>query len=149
MKYSRRGQRKQRDTPEDRRFHREVNERLADLGNTEQLRTLRLAGDRRAAVVTRCGRCGYQWPTGEVSIVVGSVCPTCNTPLRSCRHCSLFDPAERFECRADIPERIVNKWAGNECLSFRPTEVLDITGRKLDTARDAKAAFDSLFDSNH
>ncbi len=146
MKYRRRGQRKKRDSAEQRRFHREVNERLADLGNKEQLRTLRLAGDRRASVVTRCGRCGYQWPTGEVSIVVGSVCPTCGAPLRSCRHCSQFDPAARFECRADISERIADKWAGNECLSFRPTEVLDVTGRKLDTARDAKAAFDSLFD---
>lgn len=146
MKYSRRGQRKKRNSAEQRRFHREVNERLADLGNTEQLRTLRLAGDRRAAVVTRCGRCGYQWPTGEVSIVIGSACPTCGTALRSCRHCSLFDPAVRYECRADITERIADKWAGNECLSFRPTEVLDVTGRKLDTARDAKAAFDNLFD---
>lgn len=145
MKYSRRG-RKKRDTAEQRRFHREQNERLADLGNTEQLRTLRLAGDRRAAVVTRCGRCGYQWPTGEVSIVIGSVCPTCGTALRSCRHCSQFDPAVRYECRADIAERIADKWAGNECVSFRPIEILDVTGRKLDTARDAKAAFDSLFD---
>ena len=98
--------------------------------------------------MTRCARCGYQWPTGEVSIVVGSTCPTCNTPLRSCRHCTFFDPVERFECRAEIPERIVDKWAGNECLPFRPTEVLDVTGRKLDTARDAKAAFDSLFESS-
>lgn len=148
MKYRRRGQRKKRDSAEHRRFQREVNERLADLGNTEQLRTLRLAGDRRATIVTRCARCGYQWPTGEVSIVVGSTCPTCNTPLRSCRHCTFFDPKERYECRADIPERIVDKWAGNECLHFRPTEVLDVTGRKLDTARDAKAAFDSLFESS-
>ena len=145
MKYGRRRHRRKRDTAEQRRFHREVNERLADLGNTEQLRTLRLAGDRRAAIVTRCGRCGYQWPTGEVSIVVGSTCPKCSTALRSCRHCSQFDPAERYECRADIPERIVDKWAGNECLFFRPTEVLDVTGRRLDTARDAKAAFNSLF----
>ncbi len=148
MKYSRRGQHKRQDTDGQRRFHREMDERLADLGNTEQLRTLRLAGDRRAAVVTRCGRCGYQWPIGEVSIVVGSTCPTCSTPLRSCRHCSLFDPAQRYECRADISERIVDKWAGNDCISFRATEVLDVTGRKLDTARDAKAAFDSLFESH-
>ncbi len=148
MKYRRRGgrrRRKRRDSPERRRFEREMNERLADLGNRDQLRTLRLAGDRRATVVTRCGRCGYQWPTAEVAIVVGSVCPTCSTPLRSCRHCARFDPGARFECRADIPARIVDKWAGNECLSFRPTEVLDVTGRKLDTARDAKAAFNSLF----
>ena len=122
-----------------------MRERLADLGNTEQVRTLRLAGDRRASVVTRCGRCGYQWPTSETAIVIGSTCPTCSTPLRSCRHCSLFDPSERFECRADVPARIVDKWAGNECLFFRPTEVLDVTGRRLDTARDAKAAFNSLF----
>lgn len=123
-----------------------MNERLADLGNTEQLRTLRLAGDRRAAVVTRCGRCGHQWPTSETSIVVGSTCPTCQTALRSCRHCSMFDPARRFECRAEIPERIRDKWAGNECLFFRPIEVLDVTGRRLDTNRDAKARFDRLFD---
>ncbi len=149
MKYRRKGgRRREPDTPEQRRFRRDMEERLSDLGNTDQLRTLRLAGDRRASVVTRCAKCGYQWPTGEVSIVVGAVCPTCGTALRSCRHCALFDPGERFECRAEIPERIANKWAGNECFHFRPVEVLDLTGRKLDTARDAKAAFDNLFDES-
>ncbi len=148
MKYRRKGGRPQRESPDDRRIRRELDERLADLGNREQVRTLRLAGERRATVVTRCGRCGHQWPTSEVAIVVGSTCDRCGNPIRSCRHCALFDPRERFECRADIPKRILNKWAGNECLHFRPLEVLDTTGRQLDTSRDARAAFNNLFDGS-
>ncbi len=145
MKYRKRERRADRDSDRERRIRRELDERLADLGNREQVRTLRLAGDRRATVVTRCGRCGHQWPTSEVSIVVGSTCERCGNPLRSCRHCAHFDPKQRFECRADIPRRIINKWAGNECLHFRPLEMLDTTGRQMDTARDARAAFHNLF----
>ncbi len=77
--------------------------------------------------------------------MVGSVCDRCGTPIRSCRHCALFDPKQRFECRADIPRRIVNKWAGNECFHFRPLEVLDTTGRQMDSSRDARATFNNLF----
>jgi len=122
-----------------------MSERVADLGNVEQRRTLRLAGERRATVVTRCSRCGYQWATNDMPIVVGSVCPRCSTALRSCRHCARFDPGVRFECRAEIPERVGDKWAGNDCLFFRPIEVLDTTGRKLDAKKDAREMFDSLF----
>ncbi len=146
MKYRRKGGRpRRRDSAEELRIRRELDERLTDLGNRDQVRTLRLAGERRAAVVTRCGRCGHQWPTSETPIVVGSACERCGSPIRSCRHCALFDPRERFECRADIPERIADKWAGNECIHFRPREVLDTTGRQLDSSRDARAAFQNLF----
>src|SRR4051812_47797698 len=52
----------------------------------------------------KCAACG-----AIVQSAVGSdnSCPKCNADLHTCRMCSFFDPAARFECRKTITARIL------------------------------------------
>ncbi len=143
MKYRQRGYRD--DEWKQDRERRPPKERPPDLGNREQVRSLRHAIDREVTVVVRCGNCGFQVPASDVSITRETRCSKCQTPLHSCRHCTHFDPGSRFECRAPIDVRIADKWAANDCQHFKPAQVLDATGRRADTAADAKEAFHKLF----
>jgi hypothetical protein len=143
MKYRQRGYRND-EYDEERREQRRT-ERPPDLGNREQTRSLRHAIDRETVIVTRCGKCGHQVPASQLDVDHTTTCAKCETPLHSCRHCKQFDPDARFQCREKIDERIVDKWAANECALFKPVLALDATGRRANTAEDARSAFDDLF----
>ena len=143
MKYRQRGYRND-EYEEDRREKRRT-ERPPDLGNREQTRSLRHAIDRETIIVTRCGKCGHQVPASQLDVDHTTTCAKCETPLHSCRHCKQFDPDARFQCREKIDERIVDKWAANECGLFKPVLALDATGRRANVAEDARSAFHDLF----
>lgn len=145
MKYRQRGYRD--DEYDDERRERQRDERPPDLGNREQTRSLRHAIDRETIVVTRCGKCGYQVPTSQLEVDHTTACAKCGTPLHSCRHCKHFDPDARFQCREKIETRIADKWAANECSLFKPVQSLDATGRRANSAEDARTAFHDLFKS--
>ncbi len=116
-----------------------------DLGNREQVRSLRHAVDRNVTLVVRCSRCGNQVPAELLNVNKETVCTKCQTPLRSCRHCKHFDPGARWECREPIEARIANKGVANDCALYKPAQVLDATGKRADTTQDARAAFHNLF----
>lgn len=142
MKYRQRGYRED-EYAEDRR--QEKRERPPDLGNREQIRSLRHAIDRETILVTRCGKCGHQVPASQLEVDHQTKCSKCGTPLHSCRHCKNFDPHARFECREPLEARISDKWAANDCSFFKPVQALDATGRRANTAEDARNAFHNLF----
>lgn len=147
MKYRQRGYRED-EYEEGRNKKRAQREpRSPDLGNREQIRSLRHAIDRNVTVVIRCARCGYQLPASQLEINATTACTKCQTPLHSCRNCKHFDTAAQWECRAPIKARIADKWAGNDCQHFKPAQVLDATGRRADTTEDARTAFHNLFKS--
>ncbi len=143
MKYRQRGYRND-EYEEDRREKRQT-ERPPDLGNREQTRSLRHAIDRETIIVTRCAKCGHQVPASQLEVDHATTCSKCGTPLHSCRHCKHFDPDARFQCRENIDERIADKGAANECPVFKPVKALDATGRRANTAEDARSAFHDLF----
>jgi len=144
MKYRQRGYRENEYGEDRAKRHAE---RPPDLGNREQTRSLRHAIDRETIVVTRCGKCGHQVPASQLEIELATGCAKCGTPLHSCRHCKNFDPDARFQCREPIEARIPDKWAANDCALFKPVQSLDATGRRANTAEDARSAFHDLFKS--
>ena len=145
MKYRQRGYRD--DDYEGERKQSRPREPQVDLGNREQVRSLRHAVDRNVTLVVRCSRCGNQVPAELLSVNKETNCTKCQTPLRSCRHCKNFDPGARFECREPIEARITDKGAANDCTLYKPAQVLDATGKRADTTLDARAAFHNLFKS--
>jgi hypothetical protein len=146
MKYRQKGYRDD-EYAEDRRREAKRDEKPPDLGNREQIRSLRHAIDRETIVVTRCGKCGHQVPASQLEVDHRTTCSKCGTPLHSCRHCKHFDPHARFECREALPARIADKWAANDCALFKPVQALDATGRRANSAEDARNAFHNLFKS--
>jgi hypothetical protein len=142
MKYRQKGYRDDEYAQERRQ---EKREKPPDLGNREQIRSLRHAIDRETILVTRCGKCGHQVPASQLEVDHQTTCSKCGTPLHSCRHCKNFDPDARFECREPVEARISDKWAANDCRSFKPVQVLDATGRRANTSEDARNAFHNLF----
>ena len=144
MKYRQRGY-KENDWGNKQRDHRREKKGDDDLGNRHQMRSLRHAIDREVTIVLRCGKCGYQVPISQIEIDKETACLKCRTPLHSCRHCKLFDPGSRFECREPIEIRIADKWVANDCKLFKPVQVLDATGRRAQGTEDAKTAFHNLF----
>jgi ABC-type ATPase with predicted acetyltransferase domain len=144
MKYRQRGYRDDEYESDRREAKRE---KPPDLGNREQIRSLRHAIDRETIVVTRCGKCGHQVPASQLDVDHQTTCLKCGTALHSCRHCKHFDPQARFECREAVETRIADKWAANDCPLFKPVQALDATGRRANSAEDARSAFHNLFKS--
>jgi hypothetical protein len=145
MKYRQRGYREseyEEDKKETRRREREPKD---DLGNREQVRSLRHAVDRDVTLVIRCSRCGNQVPASYLEVTKETKCAKCQAPLHSCRHCKHFDPGARWECREPIEARIADKGAANDCALFKPAQVLDATGKRANNTQDARAAFHNLF----
>jgi ribosomal protein L44E len=143
MKYRQRGYQEseyEQDRKETRRREPKV-----DLGNREQVRSLRHAVDRNVTLVLRCSRCGNQVPASFLEVKKDTKCAKCQTPLHSCRHCKHFDPGARWECREPVEARITDKGAANVCALYKPAQVLDATGKRADSTVDAKAAFHNLF----
>ena len=91
--------------------------------------------------VWRCASCATVLP---VDIDPQGTCPRCGAELHSCRQCSFFDTASRFECSRPITARIPKKDARNECSFFAPRTTIE---RETSSSRplDARAAFDNLF----
>jgi len=103
-------------------------------------RAVQMPGTR---TVSRCAQCGtilqmLTEPLGK--------CPKCGFELHSCKQCTYFDPASRFECRQPIPERISPKDARNDCQFF---SIKNTVERETSTAAsrvdDARRAFENLF----
>jgi hypothetical protein len=73
-------------------------------------------------------------------------CPQCRVSLHACRQCAHFDPAARFECAQEIPERVADKRAGNACALFSllVTVERDTSGGAV-RPTDVRRGFDNLF----
>lgn len=91
--------------------------------------------------VSKCTACGAKTPA---TINFDSACPKCNADLHSCRQCTHFDPAARFECNKPIPARIVSKHARNECELFAARIIVE---RETSSGppTNARDAFAKLF----
>ncbi|MBI2956435.1 MAG: hypothetical protein HYY26_03885 [Acidobacteria bacterium] len=93
--------------------------------------------------VSRCANCG-----AELALLLDELaqCPKCGFELHSCKQCTHFDPASRYECTEAIPERIADKGARNECSFFalRVRVEKDTSPGKARPA-SARQAFENLF----
>ena len=95
----------------------------------------------------KCNRCG------ELQNILGdctpeSTCMKCGADLHTCGNCRFFDTTTMWECRQNIPARVVGKQARNECTFFSPKIVKDLAADKTrapQTPDDARKAFDDLF----
>ncbi|MGH9555293.1 MAG: hypothetical protein ACRD2Y_05670 [Terriglobales bacterium] len=117
-------------------------------------RPLQMPGKR---TVSRCAQCGTLLQ--ELTEPVGA-CPKCGFELHSCRQCTYFDPASRFECTQPIPERIARKELRNDCTFFLMRSTVERETRAASAApaaaagesatsttspEDARKAFENLF----
>ena len=112
-----------------------------------QQRAMRHAVSREAQEVVRCQNCGRN-VHGFGAIGPETVCPNCSASLHCCRACRHFDTSTRWECRAEIAERIPEKGKANTCALFAARLVLDATGKRVEapsSGSDPKSAFESLF----
>jgi len=111
-----------------------------------QHRALRHAVSREANEVVRCHNCGRNVQSFG-AITHETSCPHCSAPLHCCRACRHFDTSARWECRADIPERVPDKGKANTCTLFEPRLVLDATGKRTGarSSNDPKSLFENLF----
>ena len=103
-------------------------------------RALNMPGTR---TVSRCTQCGTVLTM--VTEPVGQ-CPKCGFELHSCKQCTHFDPASRFECRQVLLERVYPKDTRNTCTLFdlRTTVEKETSSAGL-RADDARKAFENLF----
>ena len=103
-------------------------------------RAIQMAGTRS---LSRCAECGAILP--GMAEPTGS-CPKCAAALHSCKQCTYFDPAERFECRERPPERIPRKDAANNCNLYQMKVTVEKeTSNAAPTANDARRGFENLF----
>jgi hypothetical protein len=103
-------------------------------------RPLQMPGKR---TLSRCAQCGTVIPTlGEPP----AQCPKCAFELHSCKQCTYFDPAARYECRQPIGERVPRKDVRNECTFYDlRTTVERETSSAVARPGDARQAFENLF----
>jgi hypothetical protein len=89
----------------------------------------------------KCSSCSAVVPT---NLSFDSTCPKCHSDLHTCRQCTYFDPASRFECRKPITVRIMNKGGRNTCELFASRTVIE---RETSSGKptDARQAFANLF----
>jgi hypothetical protein len=94
--------------------------------------------------VSRCGQCGTV--LNSLPEPVGQ-CPKCGFDLHSCKQCSYFDPASRFECTQPIKDRIPRKDQLNSCTFYSISVRVEKQTSTPLSARpaDAKQAFENLF----
>lgn len=104
-------------------------------------RTLQLAASH---AVSRCGQCGAL--LNSLPEPVGR-CPKCAFELHSCKQCSYFDPAARFECTQPVRERVLRKDQLNSCELYSISVRIEKQTSTPASARpaDAKQAFENLF----
>lgn len=93
--------------------------------------------------VSRCAQCGVVLAT--VAEPVGR-CPKCGFELHSCKQCTYFDPASRFECRQPVKERVARKDTRNNCTLYAiRVSVERETSTAASRVDDARKAFENLF----
>jgi hypothetical protein len=97
----------------------------------------------KSRATSRCAECGSVLPITADSL---THCPHCRSGLHACRQCAHFDPARRFECTQDVPERIADKKAPNECALY---SLMVTVERDTSTGStrpvDARRSFGDLF----
>jgi hypothetical protein len=95
----------------------------------------------------KCNKCSQiRHNLGELTHE--DVCNGCGADLHTCGNCRFFDTTTLWECRENIPARVVGKHAKNTCTFFTPKIVKDLAadkGQKLQTPDEARKAFDALF----
>jgi hypothetical protein len=135
-KYRQPGYMDRRDEPQ----KRSPGEKQPKKENTFGPRPLQMAATR---TVSRCAQCGtvLQLLTDEPG-----QCGKCGFELHSCKQCTYFDPASRFECTQPIPVRIPRKDVKNDC-AFYSMRVMVEKETSASAARvdDARKAFENLF----
>ena len=89
----------------------------------------------------KCAACGA---TIETNISHDACCVKCNADLHTCRQCTFFDPASRFECRKPITARIVNKGGRNDCELFAARTIVE-RETSSGSPTDPRQAFANLF----
>jgi len=95
----------------------------------------------------KCNRCG-QLRVGLENPTADETCLKCGADLHTCGNCRCFDTTTMWECRENIPARVPNKHARNECTFFQPKIVKDLSAdkpRQPQTPDEARKAFDALF----
>lgn len=94
--------------------------------------------------ISRCGQCGTV--LASLNDPVGR-CPKCAFELHSCKQCTHFDPAARWECTQQILERISRKDQLNSCSLYSISVRIEKQTSTPATARpiDARQAFENLF----
>ncbi len=107
--------------------------------NTFGPRVMNMPGTR---TVSRCAECG----TVLTTIDETGKCGKCGADLHSCKMCTSFDPASRFECRQTISERVMPKDTRNNCSAYTIKQTIEKeTGSSGGRVDDARRAFDNLF----
>ena len=95
----------------------------------------------------KCNKCGLiRHALGELTHE--DSCHGCGADLHTCGNCRFFDTTTLWECRENIPARVVGKHAKNTCTFFQPKIVKDLAadkGSKPMSENDARKAFDALF----
>ena len=95
----------------------------------------------------KCNKCGLiRHSLGELTHE--DVCHGCGADLHTCGNCRFFDATTLWECRENIPARVVGKQTKNQCTFFQPKIVKDLAadkGSKPMSENDARKAFDALF----
>ena len=95
----------------------------------------------------KCNKCGQiRHSLGELTHE--DACHGCGADLHTCGNCRFFDATTLWECRENIPVRVVGKHAKNECMFFQPKIVKDLSadkGKQPVSENDARKAFDALF----
>jgi hypothetical protein len=95
----------------------------------------------------KCNKCGQiRHSLGELT--AEDACGGCGADLHTCGNCRFFDATTLWECRENIPVRVVGKQTRNQCTFFTPKIVKDLSadkGKQLQTPEDARKAFDALF----
>ncbi|RPI03500.1 MAG: hypothetical protein EHM72_01370 [Calditrichaeota bacterium] len=92
----------------------------------------------------KCYRCGQ-----EIKLEVGQklfrqdTCLKCESYLRCCLNCTLYNPVAWKECREPEAQRVEDKTMANFCEFFSPSD--DTAGRIFHRADEARRKLDDLF----
>jgi hypothetical protein len=95
----------------------------------------------------KCNKCSYVRHSLD-ELTHEDTCAGCGADLHTCGNCRFFDTTTLWECRENIPVRVVGKQVKNECTFFTPKIVRDLAADKVrqpQTPDDARKAFDALF----
>lgn len=93
--------------------------------------------------LSRCAECGIVLPS---DVDANGQCPKCHAALHSCKQCSYFDTAARWECTQPIKARIARKDAPNQCEFFELKVTVEReTSTDAQRPMDARQAFENLF----
>jgi hypothetical protein len=112
-------------------------------GGPKEFRPRQMPGFQEAY---RCSMCGASI---AMQIELESQCPKCKADLHTCKQCTFFDSAARFECTQPIPERIPRKNTRNQCAFFAAKKSVERAtssqGSAVAKPQTPREAFDALF----